>query len=361
MIGLNLSGSIGARRLELLCGRFGGPKEILRASFHQLCSVTGIGPAIAASIAAVKEEEIAREIELSAKLGLSLISRLDAGYPAGLARIPDAPLVLYVKGTLLPEDALAIAVVGSRRASLYGVTCARRFSQELGLRGVTVVSGLARGIDTAAHCGALQAPAARTIAVMGSGFEHMYPKENKELAEKIAQRGAVISEFPLHTLPHKQNFPRRNRLISGLSLGVLVVEAARNSGALITADYALEQGKEVFAVPGEVSFANSFGTHELIKQGAKLVSSVEDILEEIGVFPEGPPREAAGEKTGQEPALTESEKQLYGLIPESGIALEELIARVPMGMGAIYGTLTSLEIKKLIRQLPGKQIIRSVI
>ncbi|MCQ9208506.1 MAG: DNA-processing protein DprA [Omnitrophica bacterium] len=204
----------------------------------------------------------------------------DKDYPANLKHIYDPPATVYLKGELILEDNIAIAIVGSRRATPYGLKNAKSLAFELAARGITVVSGLARGIDSAAHRGALEAKG-RTIAVLGSGLNVIYPHENERLAEEIAKSGAVISEFQQDVGPQRYHFPRRNRIISGLSLGVVVVEAAQKSGALITANCALEQGREVFALPGKIDSWTSRGTHDLIKQGAKLVESIEDIIEEL--------------------------------------------------------------------------------
>jgi DNA processing protein len=275
--------------------------------------------------------------------------------------------VLYVKGKLQPQDKYSIGIVGSRRASFYGLSSAERFASDLSALGYTVISGMARGIDTSSHKGALKA-GGRTIAVMGSGFNQIYPSENKGLSEEIAQNGAVISEFPLDVLPLKQNFPRRNRVISGLSLGVLVVEAARNSGALITADFALEQGREVFALPGKVDSGTSFGTNGLIKQGAKLVSCVEDIIEELEApvkkKPEGsvildeqvndledclqPQKNLAGE-----------EAALYNIISPQPLQLDEIVDKTKMDVTKIADLLLRLQMRRLIKELPGKQFVRN--
>jgi len=204
----------------------------------------------------------------------------DKKYPENLKHIYDPPSVLYTKGEILPEDSLAVAIVGTRGPSAYGVQTARRLAGECVQAGMTVISGLARGIDTAAHKGALKA-GGRTIAVLGSGFLNIYPSENVGLAGEISKNGAVISEFAMAMQPLRRNFPRRNRIISGLSLAVIVVEAAAKSGSLITADCALEQGREVFAVPGIVKSITSQGTHQLLRQGARLIETVDDILEEL--------------------------------------------------------------------------------
>ncbi|UCB57420.1 MAG: DNA-processing protein DprA [Candidatus Omnitrophota bacterium] len=211
---------------------------------------------------------------------IKTLSLNDKEYPANLRYIYSPPLALYVKGNILAEDSIALAIVGSRKASYYGLKNAESLGFKLASQGITIISGLARGIDTAAHRGALAA-GGRTIAVLGSGLNIIYPRQNKGLAEEISKNGAVISEYAQDTPPLRQNFPRRNRIISGLSLGVVVVEAAKRSGALITADFALEQGREVFALPGKIDSFTSAGTHELIKDGAKLVESTEDIIEEL--------------------------------------------------------------------------------
>jgi DNA processing protein len=264
--------------------------------------------------------------------------------------------VLYVKGELKEEDGLSIGIVGSRRASFYGLASAERFAADLSNRGFTIVSGMARGIDTSSHKGALK-QSHRTLAVMGSGFKHIYPPENKRLAEEIARNGAVISEFPIDALPKKENFPRRNRVISGLSLGVLVIEAARNSGALITADFALEQGREVFALPGKFDSHTSFGTHTLIKQGAKLVSCVDDIIEELNI-PAITNPEIPGIRDNRKVGAAKEESVLYGLISEDPIQLDEILEKTNLSIPAISDMLLKLQMKKLIQQLPGKQFIR---
>ncbi|MDI6606577.1 MAG: DNA-processing protein DprA, partial [Candidatus Omnitrophota bacterium] len=238
------------------------------------------------------------------------------------------------------------------------LTSAEKFGAILAAKGITVVSGMARGIDSYAHKGALRR-AGRTIAVMGSGFNHIYPEENARLAEEISKSGAVVSEFPMDMLPLRQNFPRRNRIISGLSMGVLVVEAARNSGALITADFALEQGREVFALPGKVDSATSCGTNGLIKQGAKLVSSVEDILEEF-VIPCALKNKDDSLKPALKSGMPQEENRVYSLISDAPIEMDTLTEKTNMDIPKISGILLKLQINKLIKQLPGKQFIRNL-
>ena len=242
IVSLNLIPQIGSVRLECLLNSFQKPSEIFKASRKDL--VAAVGEHLGESVISFDIRRLENDLALAKKLGLKIITLFDQDYPQALQEIPGRPIVLYVLGDINAQDNLAIGIVGSRRASLYGLSSAERFAGELSVRGITIVSGMARGVDTYAHRGALRAKG-RTIAVMGSGFNHIYPAENVDLAKEISASGAVISEFPVDTKPLAQNFPRRNRLISGLSLGVLITEAAKNSGALITADFALEQGREV--------------------------------------------------------------------------------------------------------------------
>lgn len=373
-VSLNLVGDIGGIRLKRLLEFFGKPQDILKAPAEKLRAVSGIGKEIAHKICALKKEDLDKELRSAKKLGLEIMTFEDEGYPENLKTIYDPPIVLYVKGELRAEDRLSLGIVGSRRASYYGLNTAEKFAYDLSQKGFTIVSGMARGVDTCAHKGALKA-GGRTIAVIGSGFNHLYPPENKELSEEIAKNGAVISEFPLDAKPLREHFPQRNRVISGLSLGILVVEAAKNSGALITADFALEQGREVFALPGKVDSATSFGTNGLIKQGAKLVSGVEDIVEEFGLgfapcvmrhgIKEKNPRSIAEsaermvESAG--PDLLDLEAVLYGWISDQPIALDEIAERAALSIPSILDILLKLQLKKMIKQLPGKQFVRSAL
>ncbi|HKS16863.1 MAG TPA: DNA-processing protein DprA [Planctomycetota bacterium] len=282
LVALNLTGLVGAALHRRLCERFGSARAALRANRADLRRVHGIGEITSEAIVeAARSGEAAREIELAASEGVSILPFGGPGYPAALGNLYDPPLVLYVRGALEERDLLGVGVVGSREATPYGLRQAGRFGMELAALGVTVVSGLARGIDTQAHHGALRAKEGRTLAVLGSGVGAVYPPENLALSLRIAERGALLSEFPVRSTPAPENFPRRNRLISGLSLGILVVEAGEKSGALITADWAMEQGREVFALPGSVESPMSRGTHLLIRQGAKLAECAADVLEEL--------------------------------------------------------------------------------
>ncbi len=281
LVRLNLSGMVGSALLRRLrehtdLGR------LHRLSRRELERVPGIGPITSRAI--VEAGDPGGEIELAAKHGIDLLPCTSPDFPDALRSLYDHPIVLYRKGTTTDADALAVGVVGSRECTDYGRRQADRFAREFASLRVTVVSGLARGIDTAAHLGALTAPEGRTFAVLGSGLLRPYPPENARLLERIWSRGAAFSEFPLRSGPETANFPRRNRVISGLSLGILVVEAAERSGALITADWALEQSREVFCLPGSVESPLSRGCHRLIRQGARLVEGPADLLEEIPAF-----------------------------------------------------------------------------
>lgn len=356
LVVLNMVGEIGSIRLNRLLEFFEKPENILRAPKERLTAVCGIADKIAAKITALKREDLEKELKSAKKLGLRIMTIGEEDYPENLKNIIDPPIVLYINGKLKEEDKSSIAIVGSRRASFYGLSTSEKFAYALSERGLTIVSGMARGIDTYAHRGALK-QGGRTIAVIGSGFGHLYPEENFRLAEEIARNGAVISEFPVNTQPFPQNFPRRNRVISGLSQAVLVVEAAQNSGALITADFALEQGRDVFALPGEVGSATSYGTNALIKEGAKLVSCVDDILEEFFLPQAEDDKGAAGEPLP--PGLRGEEDMIYNVLSAEAIQIDELAAKTNMEIPQISGILLKLRLRKLIKELPGKQFARS--
>ena len=291
----------------------------------------------------------------------------DAEYPKNLKNIHTPPKQLYVNGTLLESDEMAVAIVGSRRASPYGVETAEKLGFELAARGITVVSGMALGIDSAANRGALKAKG-RTIAVMGGGHNVIYPPQNKKLYEEIAKTGAVVSEYEDDKPPLPQQFPARNRIISGLSLGIVVVEAAKNSGALITANFAADQGRTVFAVPGKVSSTTSSGTNELIKDGACLIQSVDDILQELSIAEVGQDGEdgngAAAEKISRQTkayiynSLTDDERQVYKNISDEPVHMDEVFGKAGIESAKASKALLGLELKKLVTQLPGKMFVR---
>ncbi|MEI6863511.1 MAG: DNA-processing protein DprA, partial [Candidatus Omnitrophota bacterium] len=287
--------------------------------------------------------------------------------PTNLRNIYDPPKVLYVKGGFDERDNIAVAIVGSRRASIYGLEMAEKFGYDLARRGITVVSGMAIGVDSAAHRGALKANG-RTIAVMGSGHGNIYPPQNVDLYEKIAATGAVVTEHEESVEPLPYNFPRRNRVISGLSLGVVVVEAARNSGALITANFAAEQGRIVFAVPGKASSHTSAGTNELIKDGAGLVQSADDVIEELSIKEMGPLKMEIKNKDDEKiikmtkayiyNSLTEDERKVYKSLSDEPIYIDDIMSRAGMNIQKISKVLLALELKNLIKEVPGKQFIR---
>ena len=357
IIGLNLSG-IGSRSFRELLKIFNRPEEILQVSRKDLIGLGRLNRNEAEGILAISRKDIDQELSSIEKHNLKIVSILDENYPSNLKEIYDPPILIYLQGELRKEDKLSLAIVGSRQASYYGLENAERFGFQLASLGITVVSGMAVGIDTQAHIGALRANQ-RTIAVMGSGFNQIYPASNKELSQRISQNGAVISEFPCDAKPLKFNFPRRNRIISGLSLGVLVVEAARNSGALITADFALEQGREVFSLPGKIGSFTSFGTHQLIKQGAKLVTCIEDILEELNFKFDTQRERDFSDCVIPDYGLSANEKKLYDSINLSGTSLDAILENSNLDFPLIVTDLLNLEIKGLIKQSPGRQFRRS--
>lgn len=349
---------IGNTAYRRLLEHFGTPENVFRATKKELLRIKAIQKK---SLSAIVNFDLANEVEKELKLienyDISIVTFEDPLYPKNLSHIPDAPPLLYVKGRLKESDELAVAAVGSRMATHYGKTVTEKLCQGLAKKGVTIVSGMARGIDSAAHWGALMGHG-RTIAVLGSGLDVIYPEENKKLYERIVENGAVISEFPMGTLPYSQNFPIRNRIISGLSLGVLVVEATHRSGSLITAQLALEQGREVFAVPGSIGSFKSMGTHRLIKQGAKLVENANDIMEEIHPFREME-KETEPYPQPKELNLSTSEEAVYNLLEEYPMHIDELVRKTSHNTGEILSLLLNMELKGVIRQLPGKMFIRA--
>lgn len=293
---------------------------------------------------------------------MRVISFQDDGYPKNLRFIHYPPALLYVQGNILPDDSIALAIVGSRRATYYGLHHAEKLAFELASRGIVIVSGLALGIDSAAHRGALKAKG-RTIAVLGSGLNRIYPPENAGLAEQIAEAGAVISEFSPESPPLRRNFPCRNRIISGLSLGVVVVEAAKRSGALITARFALEEGREVFAFPGRIDSWTSSGTHGLIKQGAKLVESIEDIIDELEPlksWQKAIARQETQERFDvKEPSFAGvDEENIYSCLI-TPLHIDELVQKTQLSYGKIMVSILTMAQRKLVKELPGKIFMRT--
>jgi DNA processing protein len=364
-IALNMIDGVGPIRVRALLDRFGTPEAILTAPRGELIQVEGVGDDVARCITGWRGDiDLDGELTRIEKSGVRVVTRDDPEYPKNLREIYDPPLVLYAKGTLLESERMAIAVVGSRRTTLYGQEMARKLAFQLARVGVTVVSGLARGIDTEAHRGALQAKG-RTVAAIGCGIDTVYPPENKKLADQIVERGgAVVTEFPFGVKPDKQNFPMRNRIISGWSLGVIVVEANLKSGALITAAQASEQGRQVFAVPGRADSVLSRGTNRLIQDGAKLTEDVEDVLSEFEYLlpcKAGETRTGVVEAGGIKPALplSETEAQVMAHIGSEETAIDDIIRGSGLTSAAVSATLLALEMKRIIRQLPGKQYVRN--
>jgi DNA processing protein len=346
-LGLSLAPRIGPRRLKQLLAAFGGEvAAIWRAPAADL-EAAGLDRRAAAEFVAfrgkVRLDDHQRRISAA---GARVIFWPDADYPPLLARIDDPPIALYILGSLLPEDELALAIVGARKASAYGREVAQHFARRLAERGVTILSGLAHGVDAAAHRGALEA-GGRTIAVLGSGIDVIYPYDHRALAEEITAQGAVITEFPPGTKPDRFNFPRRNRILSGMSLGVLVAEATDRSGALITASLAAEQGKDVFAVPGSIFSDASSGVNQLIQDGAKPVMKIEDILEELNITAQAAQTRRAAEQIA--PA-DPTEAQVLAAIGANGAHVDELARATGLPMHTLLSTLMLMELKGLVAQ-----------
>ncbi|HTS68271.1 MAG TPA: DNA-processing protein DprA [Terriglobia bacterium] len=361
---------LGVRGCHKVIEHFGSPQAAYMASLTELESC-GIPARVAQAIfaqSALKEAE--KEVEEAAKAECHIVAFDSGEYPPLLKQIPDAPLLLYVRGDVNVVAQYAVAIVGTRRPSAYGSSVAHRLAHDLAERRLVVVSGLARGVDSAAHRGALEAKG-KTVAVLGSGINVIYPRENKRLADEIAASGAVISEFPLGTGPTPENFPIRNRIISGLSLGVVIVEAAEYSGSLITARLALEQNREVYAVPGNITSAQSFGPNHLIKQGAKLVDQWMDVVDE---FPAEvrmqllPPDQALeGEVLGAQSAtlfessLGPDQKAVFEVLrADQALFVDDIATAARIPHPRVLGALLELEMNGLIRQLPGKNFVRKL-
>jgi len=361
---------VGPVTFAKLLKHFGSVDVALGASIQQLTEIEGIDFKTAEAIARTRNNFSAKaELELAEKLGVWLINFEDERYPPVLKSIYDPPPVLYIKGSLTKNDNLAVAIVGSRRCSLYGQEQSSRFGHLLASAGFTIVSGMARGIDTAAHQGALAA-GGRTIAVQGCGLANIYPQENANLFKKITQAGAVISELPLQYEPRSENFPARNRIIAGLSLGTIVIEAPFNSGALITAKAAIDYNREVMAVPGKIDSPLSRGAHQLIKQGAKLIESVADITDALGCIGEqltGYAIEAAERAEAKlnlplidirQFNLSKSEKSVYEYLHKEPLHIEQIIIDTGLPAGEISSSLISLQLKGAVKQLPGSFFVR---
>jgi DNA processing protein len=357
-IALNMLPTMGPVRLRRLLEVFGTPERILTAKRSELRAIDGIGNEVAEQIANWESAvDLAAELERIRDFGATVMTAESPSYPRQLREIHSPPIVLYVWGELTERDQHAIGVIGSRRTTHYGAECAKKLSYQLAYAGLTVISGLARGIDTAAHQGALAAKG-RTIAVIGSGLAKLYPPENAALAEKIRSgNGAIISEFSMEIEPDRQTFPMRNRIISGWSHGILVVEAGVNSGALITASQAIEQGRSVYAVPGHINTPTAIGSNRLIQQGAKLVMDASDILDDLEILL--PEREKLPETAVRPlPEMASDERRVYDAIRETETAIDQISAASELPAATVSSILLRLELKRLVKQLPGKYFVK---
>ncbi len=361
LIALNLIEHVGPVRARLLLEHFGDAPKILSASKSELLRVRNIGGETADAILTwEKTVDLAGELKRISESGCRVLIQSDDEYPAMLREIYDPPIVLYIKGQLTAKDKNAVAMVGSRMTTHYGIEAARKLAYQLAYVGVTVVSGGARGIDTASHQGALAAKG-RTVVVLGTGINVVFPPENQELFERAAANGAVITQFPFNRNGDRQSFAIRNRIIAGMTLGTVIVEADLHSGALITANFATEYGRQVFAVPGRIDSPRSKGCHDLIKKGAKLCESAEDVLSEFEYLFPGSNRPPSPGETGVLPALelSENEKRVYDSLNQEESAIDEVIRRSGLPSSAVSVALLSLEMKRAVKQLPGKLFVRN--
>jgi DNA processing protein len=357
-IALNMVAKMGPVRLRKLLEVFETPERVLSAKRSELRVVDGIGNEVAEQIANWESTvDLAAELGRIREFGAEVITAQSPNYPRQLREIHAPPIVLYVWGELMERDQHAIGVIGSRRTSHYGAECAKKLSYQLAYSGLTVISGLARGIDTAAHQGALAAKG-RTIAVIGAGLTKLYPPENAALADKIRSgNGAVVSEFSMAVEPDRQTFPIRNRIISGWSHGILVVEAGLNSGALITASQAIEQGRSVYAVPGHINAPTAHGSNRLIQQGAKLVMDASDILDDLQILL--PEKQKLPEASARPlPELTTDERLVYDAIRPTETPIDQIAASSELPAATVSSALLRLELKRLVKQLPGKYFVK---
>lgn len=358
-LALALVPGIGPRTSQALFERFGSAAAVLAAPASALRETPGVGAKLSKAIVnANNRDQVAAELRLCREHNIRIVTPSDGDYPRMLREIHDPPAVFFARGALAPQDNLAIGIVGSRHATQYGLAQAERLAASLARAGLAIVSGLARGVDAAAHRGALTA-GGRTIAVLGSGLLNIYPPEHVSLADEVAAAGAVLSEAPLRAQPMSGAFPQRNRLISGLSLGVIVVEASDRSGALITARHASEQGRDVFAVPGRVDSRMSRGCHRLIREGAKLVESADDVLEELGPLVEAATRaDGAAIHHPAELLLNEIEQQVLAAIEPQATSIDEVIETSGLPAPQTLATISVLEMRRLIRRLGGGAVMR---
>jgi DNA processing protein len=363
-LALALTPGLGARMAGKLLSQFGSPDAIFNASLTAL-EGQRLPAAVAQAIHTGRPlSDAAKELAQAQAAGCRLLTWDEPEYPSRLREIYDPPPVLYVLGNVELLNRHVLAIVGARRPTPYGNQMAERLAKDLAARGLVIASGLARGIDASAHRGALSSGSGTTIGVLGCGIDVVYPKENKKIFEEIEKRGAIITEFPMGTFPAPQNFPIRNRIISGMSLGVVVVEGAQYSGSLITARLAMEFGREVYGVPGNATQPSSFGPNQLIKQGAKLVTSWEDVVEELPtpVRAELVPVEAASAEERTllvEEALGPMERPIYELLtPDEARHVDEIVEKSGLTSSEVLAALFDLELRGVVRQLPGKQFLK---
>ena len=375
---LNMVSGVGPRIMQRLLAQFGTAGRVLSATGSELLNVEGVGAKLSAEITKAATSPVAlEEINRCQSLGIKLLGIFQPDYPQTLKEIPDPPPILYVRGEILPQDQLAVGIVGSRRCSHYGIKHAEILARGLAQRGITVISGLAKGIDAAAHKAALNA-GGRTIAVMATGVDNIYPPENKSLADEILQHGAILSESPLSRPVRPEFFPQRNRIISGLSLGVIVIEATQTSGSLHTARHAYEQGREVFALPGPVDRRESEGCLALLRDGAILIRNADDVLESLGplMHPQHVPHQprdlfdspittvpqpaAVTVHSPRELTLNDQEKSILNLIHTVPRSIELVIEEAHIEISRVMATLTILEMKRFIKRLPGGEVVRQI-
>jgi DNA processing protein len=357
-IALNMLPTVGPVRLRKLLEVFREPQQVLVAKRTELRKVEGIGNEVADQISTWESNvDLAAELKRVGDFGATVITQESPSYPRSLREIHAPPIVLYVWGELQERDHHAIGVIGARRTTHYGMESAKKLSYQLAYAGLTIISGLARGIDTAAHQGALAAKG-RTVAVIGAGLAKLYPPENAVLAERIRSgNGAIVSEFSMAVEPDRQTFPMRNRIISGWSHGILVVEAGLNSGALITSAQALEQGRSVYAVPGHINAPSAMGSNRLIQQGAKLVMDASDILDDLQILlPDTKPSPEAAARPL--PPLSEEERRVYDAIEQTETPIDDIAAKSELPTSMVSSILLQLELKRLVKQLPGKYFVK---
>lgn len=370
-VALNSVPGMGARSFLLLLQKFGSPELIWKTKLADLHSIAGVPSRLADAIARGRENCLRtaeQEVADANRSDVRILTLWDAEYPPRLRQIYDPPPVLYVQGEIQARDEHSVALVGTRRITDYGRSVAERFSADLAKLGMTVVSGLARGVDSVSHTAALRAKG-RTLAVLGSGILHIYPPENRDLAERIVRAGALVSEFPLHSEPQRANFPIRNRIISALSRAVVVIEGDEDSGAMITADCALEQGRDVFAVPGNILRPTSRGPHKLLRAGCLLAGDVRDILEGLGyvatpspapVMHDAPEEDEAPATLSKEVLLDEEERRVFRHLTEEPVHIDDLMHKSGVGISRLGQVLTLLELKGVARQEPGMRYARAL-